>query len=109
LTSLAEQITNKTWIVQIMGMDGKMTWDPIGWDYSENEPIQRLVIPSPSNQPDELPRPSCSVNVERATMPTQLTSAQVGKAVEKIHAEFDKHKKAWEASLQCKKLKDILL
>ncbi|GKT64660.1 hypothetical protein ColTof4_07056 [Colletotrichum tofieldiae] len=135
LTSLAEQITNKTWVVQITDMVGKTTWDPIEWDCFENEwvkrdpshdlkangkvdsetlvidyrPIQRLVIPCPSNQPYELPRPSCSVNVERATMPTRMTSAQIGMAVGKIRAEFEKHKNAWEVSSQCKKLKDILL
>ncbi|GKT41822.1 uncharacterized protein ColSpa_02003 [Colletotrichum spaethianum] len=118
LSSLAEQIANKTRIVQITGMDGKTTWDPIEWDYFQNEWVKtdsrsdlkanRLVIPCPSDQPDELPKPSCSVNVERGKMPVQSTPAQVAMALGKMSAEFDKYENAWKASPQCRKLKDIL-
>ncbi|KAK1967990.1 hypothetical protein LY78DRAFT_730720 [Colletotrichum sublineola] len=116
LASLAEQIAHKSRLVEIEGMDGKMNWDPIGWDQFEDDetlsinyrPIQRLVIPSPSDEPDELPKPSCSVNVERTALHPQMTPDQVALAVVKIGAAFQKHEKTWQASPQFQELKNIL-
>ncbi|KAK1595897.1 uncharacterized protein LY79DRAFT_95789 [Colletotrichum navitas] len=116
LASLAEQIAHKSRLFQIEGMDGKMNWDPIGWDHFEEDetlsinyrPIQRLVIPSPSDQPDELPKPCCSVDVERTTLPSQMTTDQIALAVGKIGTAFEEHEKTWKKSPQCRELKDIL-
>ncbi|EFQ25401.1 hypothetical protein CGRA01v4_02632 [Colletotrichum graminicola] len=116
LASLAEQIAHKSLLVQIQGMDGKMNWDPIGWDQFEEDetlsisyrPIQRLVIPSPSDEPDELPKPCCSVDVKLTILPSQMTPDQIALAVGKIGAAFEKHEKTWKKSPQCRKLKDTL-
>ncbi|KAK2048207.1 hypothetical protein LZ31DRAFT_591802 [Colletotrichum somersetense] len=72
LASLAEQIAHKSHLIQIKGMDGDMTCQPVAWDdlddretlSIEYRPIQHLVIPS--DCPVELFMPSCSVNMIEA-------------------------------------------
>ncbi|KAK1998438.1 hypothetical protein LX36DRAFT_681006 [Colletotrichum falcatum] len=116
LASLAEQIAHKSCLVQIEGMDGKMNQETIDWDQFEDDetlsisyrPIQRLVIPSPSEREDELLKPTCSVDVEFTLLPLQMTPDDVAFAVGEIGAAFKEHEETWEASPQCHELKDIL-
>ncbi|KAK1980796.1 hypothetical protein LZ30DRAFT_594048 [Colletotrichum cereale] len=116
LASFAEQLAHKSPEFESMDMEGETWCFPVKWDYFQDDetlsinyrPIQRLVIPSPSDRPDELRNPGCSVDVEPTDLPSRMTPDQVVMAVGKIGEAFKEYEKTWEASPQCQELKDIL-
>ncbi|KAK2029956.1 hypothetical protein LX32DRAFT_342620 [Colletotrichum zoysiae] len=114
LASLAEQIAHKSHLIQIKGMDGEMTYQPVAWDdfddretlSIEYKPIQRLVISS--NCPVEPFMPSCSVNVGYTTLPPQKTPDQVSLTVDKMIEVFEKYRDTWWGSPEFIRFQHIL-